>query len=305
MITPEIIEAGHPSVPTLLNVLVAGAGFVGQAEGKALGGHGHAVVFADVDVQVLGRLRADGWPAIRIEDVELAETDVVLIAVPTPNADGATDLGPIRSAATAIGAALARAWATDPHRYRVVIVRSTVPPGTTEGVVIPVLEAASGLRVERDIGVCVMPEYLRRRTATADSVAPRVIVLGASDERAAELAERLHAGFASPIHRLRIRDAEFHKYAHNLSNATKIAVFNELRRVALGTGIDADRVFAVLAASAESVWNAEYGLLDLGPFAGPCLPKDLEAFLAWSDDRGEPVPILEAVRRSNEARPSS
>jgi UDPglucose 6-dehydrogenase len=305
MITPEIIEAGPASIPALLQVLALGSGFVGQAEGKALAGHGHGVVFTDVEPRVLARLRAEGWPAIRIEDLELTETDVVLIAVPTPNADGATDLGPIRSAATTIGAALGRAWATDPRRYRVAIVRSTVPPGTTEGVVIPLLEAASGLRVGRDVGVCVMPEYLRRRTATADSVAPRLIVLGASDERAADVAGRLHAGFACPVHRLSIRDAEFHKYAHNLTNAAKVAFFNELRRVARAAGVDAERVFAVLADSAESSWNAEYGLRDLGPFAGPCLPKDLEAFLAWSGDLGEPVPILAAVRRSNGTRDAS
>ena len=93
-------------------------------------------------------------------------------------------------------------------------------------------------------------------------------------------------GSECPVYRVPIREAEFQKYAHNLTNALKISFFNELRRVAVAIGVDAERVFALVAQSSEAMWNAEYGTHDLGPYGGACLPKDLEAFLLWADREG-------------------
>ena len=134
----------------------------------------------------------------------------------------------------------------------------------------------------------------------SDSLAPRLVVIGQLDDRSGDVAERLNAGFGCPVYRVPLREAEFHKYAHNLCNASKIAFFNELRRVAVAIGVDPERVFALVAQSSEAMWNAEYGTLDLGPFGGACLPKDLEAFLALggSGRSGSPDP----VRRQAEQR---
>ena len=116
----------------------------------------------------------------------------------------------------------------------------------------------------------------------------------------AMFAERLNAGFGCPVYRVPIREAEFQKYAHNLCNASKIALFNELRRVAIAIGVDAERVFALVAQSSEAMWNAEYGTQDLGPFGGACLPKDLEAFLAWAERAVWISRSLSAVGQSND-----
>jgi nucleotide sugar dehydrogenase len=284
-------------------VLAVGAGVVGHAEGTALREHGHAVSFSDIDETVLSQRRAEGLQTIPMGRLDLVGIDVVLVSVSTPTSEGGIDLRHLESAVATIGDALGRASSSEPGRYRVIIVRSTVPPGTTEDVVIPLLEANAGLLAGLDFGVCVSPEYLRQRMAVSDSVAPRLVVIGQFDDRSGDVAERLNAGFGCPVYRVPIREAEFQKYVHNLCNASKISFFNELRRVAIAIGVDAERVFALVSQSSEAVWNAEYGTLDLGPYGGACLPKDLEAFLTWADRQGLDLPILSAVRQSNDPAP--
>ena len=299
MIVPEAALGSTASPIERFHVLTVGAGVVGHAEGIALRGHGHDVAFSDVDELVLSQRRTEGFPTMPITGLGLVGIDVVLVSVPTPTSAGEIDLRHLEAAVATIGDALGRASSSDPERYRVVIVRSTVPPGTTEDIVIPLLEAEAGLQAGLDFGVCVSPEYLRQRNAVSDSITPRVVVIGQLDDRSGDAAERLNAGFGCPIYRVPIREAEFQKYAHNLCNASKISLFNELRRVAIAIGVDAEHVFGLVAQSAEAMWNAEYGTRDLGPYGGACLPKDLEAFLSWADQQDLELPVLSAVRQSN------
>jgi UDPglucose 6-dehydrogenase len=299
MIVPEAVQE-IPEVPLeRFHVLIVGAGVVGHAEGTALRELGHHVAFSDVDEAVLSQRRTEGFRTVPMSGLGLVGVDVMVVSVSTPTSAGGTDLRNLEAAVATIGGALGRASSSEPGRYRVVIVRSTVPPGTTDDVVIPLLEAEAGLQAGLDFGVCMSPEYLRQRMAVSDSVAPLLVVIGQLDDRSGDVAERLNAGFGCPVYRVPIREAEFQKYAHNLCNASKISLFNELRRVAIATGVDAERVFALVAQSAEAVWNAEYGTKDLGPLGGACLPKDLEAFLIWADQQGLDLPMLSAVRQSN------
>jgi UDPglucose 6-dehydrogenase len=299
MIAPEDVQGTPESLSEHLHVLSVGAGVVGHAEGTALREHGHEVAFSDIDEAVLSRCRTEGFQTFPMTELVLVGVDVVLVSVPTPTAAGEIDLRNLEAAVASIGDALGRASSSEPGRYRVVIVRSTVPPGTTDDIVIPLLEAEAGLQAGLDFGVCVSPEYLRQRKAVSDAVAPRLVLMGQLDDRSGDVAERLNAAFRCPVHRVSIREAEFHKYVHNLCNASKISFFNEMRRVAIAIGVDAEHVFALVAQSAEAMWNAEYGTLDLGPYGGACLPKDLEAFLTWADRQGLDLPILSAVRQSN------
>ena len=298
MIVSEPIETEIGSVDPL-HVLVVGAGVVGHAEGTALRERGHTVTFSDVDEAVLSDRRDEGFPTVAMTELDLVGVDVVMVSVSTPTSPAGTDLRQLEAAVAAIGDGSGRASTVEPGRYRVVIVRSTVPPGTTEDVVIPLLEAEGGLQAGLDFGVCMSPEFLRQRSAVNDSLAPRLVVIGQLDDRSGDAAERLYGGFGCPVYRVPIREAEFQKYAHNLTNALKISFFNELRRVALAIGVDAERVFALVAQSSEAMWNAEYGTHDLGPYGGACLPKDLEAFLLWAEREGLELPILSAVRQSN------
>ena len=299
MVVSEAVQGDPVSSDEHVHVLTVGAGVVGHAEGIALRELGHDVAFSDVDEAVLSQRRAEGFQTIPMTGLGLVGIDVVLVSVSTPTSAGAIDLRNLEAAVATIGAALGRAWSSEPGRYRVVIVRSTVPPGTTDDIVIPLLEAEAGLQAGADFGVCASPEYIRQRKAVSDSVAPRLVVIGQLDDRSGDVAERLNTAFGCPVYRVPIREAEFQKYAHNLYNASKISLFNEMRRVAIAIGVDAERVFALVAQSSEAMWNAEYGTRDLGPYGGACLPKDLEAFLTWADRRGLDLPLLSAVRQSN------
>ncbi len=245
-------------------MLIVGAGVVGHAEGIALRERGHRVVFSDVDDAVLSqrRPRASG-PCLSNRARAVGYRRRARLCLDSHVIRGDRPAEPRGGGGHDRRRARRRVF-TEPGRYRVVIVRSTVPPGTTDDIVIPLLEAEAGLQAGLDFGVCMSPEYLRQRKAVSDSVAPRLVVIGQLDDRSGDLAERLNAGFGCPVFRMPIREAEFHKYAHNLCNASKISFFNELREVAIAIGVDAERVFALVAQSSEAMWNAEYGTRDLG-----------------------------------------
>jgi len=296
--------AGTPLVINLddavsaLQVLAVGAGVVGRATGLALRDLGHHVRFADIDDVVVERLRREGLEAGHMANLDLSGVDLVLVSVQTPTFEDHVDLRYLEAAIADVGDALGRAAEAEPARYRVVVVRSTIPPGTTEEILIPLLEARSSLPAGPGFGVSMMPEYLRHWNAQADAAAPRAIVIGELDERSGDAVARLVEAFGRPIHRMPIRAAEFHKYVHNLANAAKISLFNELRGVAASMGVDADRVFGLVTETAEGLWSAAYGTLDLGAFEG-CLSKDLRAFLTWAAERGLELPVVSGAEETN------
>ena len=91
------------------------------------------------------------------------------------------------------------------------------------------------------------------------------------------------------------------KYIHNIFNACKISFFNEMRTICEAVKVDTDKIFDLVVKSAEASWNPQYGIRNLGPYGGSCLPKDTTAFLAWAkDEKGKSLPLLEAVIKTNE-----
>jgi len=91
------------------------------------------------------------------------------------------------------------------------------------------------------------------------------------------------------------REAEMQKYIHNLFNAAKITYYNEMRQIANHIGVNADKIFKYTAISCEGVWNPKYGIRDMGPFQGSCLPKDTQAFFHWAQARGFDSSLLKTV----------
>lgn len=276
----------------MMKIQIIGAGFVGQATGRGFLAHGHEVTFVDIDTARLTALNQQGLtahpPAQAGNDAEIS-----ILTLPTPTVDGQIDLRPLRSATAALAARLA-----GQSNYHLVVVRSTVVPGTTEAL-IKILEQGSGRRVGPDIGVCMNPEFLREKNAQADFVHPWLIVIGEYDQRAGDTLAVLYQDFGCPMHRTSLREAELQKYVHNLFNAVKIAFFNEMRQVARAADIDPEVIFPLVAKSAEGMWNATYGTKDHGPFNGSCLPKDSQAFLDWAHARGWPMPILASAIAAN------
>jgi UDPglucose 6-dehydrogenase len=144
--------------------MVVGAGVVGRAWGGALGALGHPVRYVDSSEEVRQRLAAAGHQVLA-EPVLGPDPTIAFLCVPTPHGPHGVEQGPLREATAALASALVTAHRTHPGVVHTVVVRSTVPPGTTDEVVRTGLEAGTGLRSGSDFHVAVMPEYLRQRHA--------------------------------------------------------------------------------------------------------------------------------------------
>lgn len=280
-----------------MRVAIVGSGVVGTATGLAHLHKGTAVTFVDSNRTRVEELKNQvGLPGASFQhasDMELDDTSLIYVSVPTPTINGSFKVDHIVEAIENIAAHLWRLQSEQPM-FRVVAIRSTILPGTIHAKVIPCFEQV-GLRVGEDVGICFCPEYLRARVAVEDARNPRLLVIGANDQKTFDHVGRFYANFNCPLVQLSIVEAEFQKYTHNLLNATIISFFNEMRMAASQLGIDPEQVFELTGQSAEARWNPLYGAHNHGPFGGACLPKDTQAFLSHAEDLGIPMPLLSAV----------
>ena len=221
-----------------MKVSIIGTGYVGLVSGACLADRGHHVVCVDLDPAKVALIQnatapihEDGLPELLARtcgtslfattDLRTAvlESDLTLIAVGTPYSGEHIDLTQIRSAATAVGTAL-----RDKVGYHVVVVKSTVVPGTTRTVVAPLLEEASGKTAGIDFGVGMNPEFLSEGIAVADFMNPDRIVVGGLDARSQDAIAALYESFPGvDILRTTTDTAEMTKYAANGLLATLIS----------------------------------------------------------------------------------
>jgi len=280
----------------MASIVIIGSGFVGQANGKVLEKQGHRVLFVDVDNAKITKLRDEGYHATNYEEFPPdLHVDVFFLSVPTPTDGGQVKLDFIRQAAQNLGGLLSR-YDTHP----IVVIKSTIPPGTTNHLVIPILEKYSGKKEGRDFGVAFEPEYLREATSVQDAERPRVITIGSRHVHTASVVAWLRAPFHCPIKQVKTEEAEMQKYVHNLFNAAKITFFNEMRDVCKKLDLNDQQIFEITADSAEASWNTRYGIRDMGAFDGSCLPKDTSAFLGFAKEKlGTEMPLLSTVIEVN------
>src|SRR5215212_4455254 len=274
----------------MARILIIGSGVVGQATGKGFARKGHQISYVDINPQTIARLRADGLTAMTAAEVEWRAIDVVMLAVSTPSIDDQIVLDYIEAAALDVGRGLSQTG-----RFVPVVVRSSVPPTTTEQRITPILERSSGKRAGLDFGVAMNPEFLRQVTSEQDFARPWVTVLGTSDRRTAEILDALYAPFGALIVRCTPTEAEMIKYVNNIYNAVKISYFNEVHAICEQLEIDSNLVGAAVARTAESMWNPLYGTRGGVPYGGACLPKDTVAFLQFVRERGMQHLMLEAT----------
>jgi UDPglucose 6-dehydrogenase len=274
----------------MLRINIVGSGVVGSATGAGFAEHGHRVQFVDTNPARIEELRARGLRAALPSEVDWAAADISIISVNTPTEDQRVDLSAVRAAIRTLGKGLA--GSTEPH---VVVVRSTVPPRTTEDVVRPLLEATSGRRIGSSLGLAMNPEFLRQRTAADDFLRPWLTVFGTVGEREAALLRSLYEPFGAPIMATDVTTAEVIKYAHNLYNATKISFFNEFHLVCEELGVDSGTIGEVVSRSAEGMWRPQYGTRGGRPYDGACLPKDTRGFLSFAESLGIQMPLLQAT----------
>ncbi len=300
-----------------MRISIFGAGYVGAVSAGCLASDGHEVVAVDPDENKIRPLLAghspiiepgldglvrDGVAAGRLtatDDAEdaLARTDLSMICVGTPSRrDGSLDTQYLLRVAEQIGAGIARK-----SSYHSVVVRSTCLPGTTEAVIIPALEAASGLTAGVDFGIAYLPEFLRESTAIPDYYDPGVIVFGHRDERTLQRLQEIHQHIDRPKYVVDIRTAEGIKYTNNAWHALKISFSNEIGNVLSNAGIDSHVALEILCG--DDRLNISPAYMKPGfAFGGSCLPKDLRALVSLSRRQGVPVPLLEATLAANEAQ---
>jgi UDPglucose 6-dehydrogenase/GDP-mannose 6-dehydrogenase len=240
----------------------------------------------------------------------VAESEVTFIAVGTPAVDGRIDLKYVEAAAADVGQAL-RAKKS----YHTLVVKSTVIPGTTDGLVRATAERVSGKTAGRDFGLGMNPEFLTEGRAIEDFMRPDRIVLGGIDARTQDVLQNVYASFdETPTIRTNCRTAEMIKYASNSLLATMISYSNEIARLCTAIGdIDA---LEVMRGVHQSLYLTTYGVagapvraslssfLEAGcGFGGSCLPKDVTALVAQGADLGVPTPVLKAVLEVNRQQP--
>jgi UDPglucose 6-dehydrogenase len=276
-------------------ISIIGAGVVGSATGKGLAQHGHEVSFVDINRDRIEALRKEGYAA---SDTLILgdEPAIIFLTVPTPNDGYRWDLDYIKAAARSVGEALRASKA-----MHTVVVRSTVPPGTCDNIVRPILEEMTGTVVDEGFALASNPEFLRARCALEDFLHPRMTVIGTRSPRTMERLDDLLRPFGGELRRYNEPEtAELIKCTHNLFNATKISFWNELWQVSEHLRLDPMAVASAVAVSSEASYNPEYGINGGTPYGGACLPKDTKGFLGFAKSIGVEVPMAAATDEVNE-----
>ena len=296
-----------------MKISVIGCGYVGCVTGACFADLGHDVVFVDLDPGKIIAINAGKAPIyepgldellqknssklVATDDLAdaVSRTEITFICVGTPSKqDGSIDLTYVRSAAAEIGRVLKE------KQDHTVIVKSTVLPGTTEGVVLPILETESGKRAFIEFGLASNPEFLREGSALTDFFTPDRIIIGASDDRSRRLLEELCSPIDCPKKISAIPVAEKIKYVSNAFLATKISFANEIGNICKQMGIDTAEVFR--GVGMDHRINPAFFQSGIG-FGGSCFPKDVRALIAKAEEVGVEPKILKDVIEVNEEQP--
>ncbi len=313
-----------------MKVSVIGTGYVGLVTGVCFAEKGHQITCVDVDQTKVDSIN-NGVPPIYERGLQdllrkhvggrlqattnlssaVQQSDLSLIAVGTPFDGREIDLTYIKAVSKEIGQALR-------HKsgYHVVVVKSTVVPGTTDDVVRPILEEASGKKAGVDFGVGMNPEFLTEGEAVSDFLFPDRIVLGGADKLTIDQQARLYEGFPSvELLRVNNKTAEMIKYASNALLATLISFSNEMGNLCAAIkdadvldvmrGVHLSRYLTVEIPDGRRVQPQIVSFLAAGcGFGGSCFPKDVKALAAHGDKYHTPMHVLDAVLKVNEQQPA-
>ncbi|MBA3885405.1 MAG: nucleotide sugar dehydrogenase, partial [Acidobacteria bacterium] len=275
-----------------MKVSVFGLGYVGNVSAASFAADGHTVVGVDVNPDKVASLNEGRSPIVEKDLDELIrsaaadgslrattntaeavrDTELSLLCVGTPSRkNGSLDLTYLKRVSEQIGEALRTKDA-----YHVVVVRSTVLPGTTHDTVIPALEQASGKTYGTGFGVAVNPEFLREGTAIHDFRNPPLTLIGHNYRSDAEPTEALYSKVDAPMVTTSIRTAEMIKYASNTWHALKVCFANEVGNLCKRLDIDSHEVMDIFCRD-EKLNLSSYYMKPGFAFGGSCLPKDVRA----------------------------
>lgn len=298
-----------------MQISVFGLGYVGCVSAACLAHDGHQVIGVDVNPYKVELVRSGQSPIIEAgldtylkEGVEsgrlsattsveeaIANSEISLICVGTPsNKNGSLKLDYVEKVCQEIGTVLATK-----DSYHVVVIRSTVLPGTVRERMLPILEASSGKKAGEGFGLSMNPEFLRESSAIQDYYNPALIAIGEYDERSGACVERIYEAVDAPVRRVTLEVAEALKYANNAFHALKVAFANEIGSISRMHGIDGREVMELFCM--DHTLNISKTYLRPGfAFGGSCLPKDVRALTYHARDLDVVSPLLNAVMDSNQ-----
>ncbi len=297
-----------------MRLSIFGLGYVGCVSAACFAKEGHEVIGVDVNptkVEIvssgsspiieegidglISRMIADGkLRATTNTDEAVQSSEMSLVCVGTPsNANGSLDLTYVERVCHNIGSALKQK-----SGRHVIIIRSTMLPGTIESVVVPALEEYSGRKAGIDFGVCINPEFLREGSSIRDFYAPPFTLIGADDQETASLVSQLYVGIDAPIIVTAVKSAEMVKYVCNCFHALKVSFANEIGNICKGLGIDSHEVMDIFCRDTK-LNISPYYLKPGFAFGGSCLPKDLRAMNYKAKQLDVEAPLLSAILPSN------
>ncbi|SFS74384.1 UDP-glucose 6-dehydrogenase AglM [Halostagnicola kamekurae] len=301
-----------------MQISIIGSGYVGTTIAACLADVGHDVINVEIDEDIVESINAGTAPihepGLQERIAEHAgsrlrattdydavrETDVTFLCLPTPQADdGSLDLAVMEAGAESLGEALAEK--SDDH---LVVVKSTVLPGTTEEVVAPTVVDAADSGADERISFAMNPEFLRMSTAVTDFLEPDKVVFGTANDAATATLREVYAPILereeTDLVETDIREAELIKYANNAFLASKISLVNELGNVAKEYGADAYEVLE--AVGLDDRISKRFMRSGLG-WGGSCFPKDVNALRAGAREQGYEPELLDAVVAVNDRQP--
>ena len=313
-----------------MKVSIIGTGYVGLVSGACLAHTGHQVTCVDIDskkIEFINNAQSpiyepglDELLQIQVEQGKLRattalkqavlESDLTMIAVGTPFDGEEIDLRFIRQASQQVGSAL-----KDKENWHMVVVKSTVVPGTTEDVVLPLLQQSSEKVVGEGFSVGMNPEFLREGNAIEDFMNPDRIVLGAIDDRGMNALRSLYSGFPrADVVSTSPKTAEMIKYTANSLLATMVSFSNEIANLCSATGnvdvvdvvqgVHLDKRLSPILEDGKRLIPGFTTYIEAGcGFGGSCFPKDVKALSAHGKKLGAPMPILDAVITTNNEQP--
>src|SRR2546430_7523171 len=300
-----------------MRVSVFGLGYVGCVTAACLARAGHEIVGVDVSREKMELINAAAPPVVEPGLAELlaevvgarrlrattspqeavASSALSLICVGTPGrVNGQLDLRAIERVGLAIGEALTARG--EPHT---VVLRSTVLPGVTEGVLVPAILSGAGPAYRPRLRVAVNPEFMREGSSLRDFSTPPLTLVGCDDPETAELLRSLYTGVDAPFVHAGVRNAEMVKYVANAFHALKVCFANEIGDLCAALGADTHEVMRIFLMDRKL--NVSQAYLRPGfAFGGSCLPKDLRALLYAARTADVSPPVLSAILPSNEAQ---
>ncbi len=300
-----------------MNISIVGTGYVGLSTGVGFSVKGNKVTCVDIIQKKVERINRGESPIYEpgleeklkdslsrglfkaTSDMEKAImfTDVTFISVGTPSKeDGSIDLKYIEEVSKQIGKVLKKK-----ESYHVVIVKSTVVPGTTEDVVLKNIEKESGKKAGEHFGMCMNPEFLREGSAMEDFLNPDRVVIGELDSKSGDPVEKLYDNFDTKIIRTKIKVAEMIKYTANSLLATKISFSNEIGNICKRLGID---VYDVMEGVGTDKRISPLFLWAGAGYGGSCFPKDVEALISKANELGLKSELLEKTISVNKKQKS-